>query len=169
MLIRNFAPVLLITLLAACSSSSELKVTKARSEAIRPNATVALSVQATENSGNPEHVQKGVQQVRGNLYSSLPASGHFSQVVPEGQPADYNMEVGVNNVRLVSGSARFWGGAFAGSNVVTGSVKLIDRSNGLEVASFTATGQSASHPISSESGFDDAVREFAYQINEALE
>ncbi|MGI9494388.1 MAG: DUF4410 domain-containing protein [Geminicoccaceae bacterium] len=155
--------------LAACSSGGELTVAKPKSEAIRPNATVALSVNALEGSGSPEHVQDGVLQIRTDLYANLPAAGVFTQVVPEGQPADYDMQIGINNVRLVSGTARFWGGAFAGSNVVTGDVKLIDQSNGLEVTSFTATGTSASHPVSSESGFDDAVREFTGQVTQALQ
>lgn len=169
MLKRLAVPALAVLALAACSSSGQLSVAKPKSEPIRPNSTVALSINANEGSGSPEHVDQGIQQMRSDLYANLPATGIFSQVVPEGQPADYDMQIGVSNVRLVSGAARFWGGTFAGANAVTGDVSLVDQSNGLEVTSFTATGESASHPASSASGFDDAVREFTGQVTEALQ
>ncbi len=160
---------LLVFALGACSSSGQVQVTKVKSETIRPGSTVALAVDAVEGSGNEDHVQRGLQDVRGNLYANLPASGLFTEVVPAGQPADYEMDIDVTNVRFVSGSARFWGGAFAGANVVSGDVTLTDASNGLEVAKFSATGESASHPISSDSGFDSAVREFSGQVTQTLQ
>lgn len=169
MFVRLSGLLILIVALAGCSSSGELSVVKPKSESIRPNSTVALSVNGTEGSGSSDHVEKGVTAVRLELYSSLPGSGVFSQVVQEGQAADYGMQVDMSNVRYVSGSARFWGGTFAGSNVLTGDVKLIDQSSGLEVTSFTATGKSASHPASSASGFDAAVNEFTGQVTQALQ
>jgi hypothetical protein len=162
-------PLLIVLALSACTSSGQVQVAKERSEAIRPGSTVALSVEAVEGSGNADHVQRGLQDLRGNLFANLPASGVFTQVVQEGQQADYEMDVDVTNVRFVSGSARFWGGVFAGANVVSGDVTLTDASNGLEVTKFSATGESASHPISSDSGFDSAVREFSTQVTTTLQ
>jgi hypothetical protein len=160
---------LLVFALGACSSSGQVQVTKAKTDTIRPGASVSLAVNAAEENGESEDVQRGLQDVRTNLYANLPASGVFSEVVAEGQEADYEMDVNVTNVRLVSGTARAIGGAFAGANVVSGDVVLTDSANGLEVVKFSATGESASHPISSESGFDSAVREFSTQVTQTLQ
>ena len=160
---------LVVVALGACSSSGQVQVTKAKTETIRPGASVALAVNAAEGIGDADEVQQGLKDVRTNLYASLPASGVFSQVVAEGQQADYAMDVDVTNVRQVSGAARVIGGVLSGSNIVSGDVVLTDASNGLEVTSFSATGESASHPFSGESSFDSAVKEFSNQVTETLQ
>lgn len=166
---KRYLPFLMVAGLAACSSSGELTVAKPKSEAVRPSSTVALDVDSTEDSGTPEHVANGVNDVRQELFSGLQSSGVFSRVVQPTETADYTMQVDLTNVRFVSGSARFWGGALAGANVVTGNVNVVDNSNGIELTSFSAEGKSASHPISSETGFDDAVRQFGDKVVEGLQ
>ena len=49
--------------------------------------------------------------------------------------------------------------SFAGSNRLKCNVTLIDQATGQTRTAFQVEGVSASHPMSSESGLDDAVRE----------
>ena len=169
MLARLSALLIALLSLAACSSSGELALTKPKTDSIRPGTSVALAVTAGAGSGSPKHVQIGVQQVRADLYTTLESSGVFGDVVDQDTPADYAMQIDLSNVRLISGSVRFWAGDWVGPSEITGDVTVTDQSSGLEVTSFTATGRSAIYYMSSESGFDDAVREFGGQVTQALE
>ena len=169
MLARISALLIAILGLAACSSSGELALTKPKTDSIRPGTSVALAVNSGASSSSPKHLQIGVQQVRADLYTTLESSGAFGEVVDQDTPADYAMQVDLSNVRLISGTVRFWAGDWVGPSEITGDVTVTDQSNGLEVTSFTATGKSAINFMSSESGFDDAVREFGGQVTQALQ
>ena len=69
----------------------------------------------------------------------------------------------------VSQGARIFFGVLAGSNTLQASVDVFDNETNRKVSSFIASGESASHPLSSENDMDDAIRELVSQIIIALQ
>jgi hypothetical protein len=57
----------------------------------------------------------------------------------------------------------------AGSNSLNAAVTLYDQATNTVVTAFDVVGESASHPLSTESGLDDAVREAVSEIMLALQ
>jgi hypothetical protein len=154
----------LLLFAAACSSSGTMKMKTAKSAAIPPGHTVALDVTsaADEDSRNAAH------QMRVELFGRLVAEGVFREVVAVGEPADYRMNVALGGVEEVSQGARIFFGVMAGSNELKAAVSLREAATNALVTEFDVTGESAAHPLSSESGMEDAIREAATRIITAL-
>jgi len=154
-----------LLLVAACSSSGDLKMKTPKAAAIPPGHTVALDVTspADEDSRDVAH------RMRVELFDRLVAEGVFRQVVAAKEPADYEMQVALNGVDEVSQGARIFFGVMAGSNELKAAVSLRDATTNAMVTEFDVAGESAAHPLSTESGMDSAVREAATKIITALQ
>ena len=155
-------PVLLI--LAACSSSGKLELLQLKSASIPPGKTVSLIVKSDQD----EDSLRMVQRLRGELFGRLVSEAIFKQVLHPREKGDYAMEVQVLKAEVVSQGARIFFGVFAGANKLRCSVKLVEQATGRVVTSFNAEGESASHPFSTESGLEDAVREVVTNMIAAL-
>lgn len=154
----------MMLMLAACSSSGSIEMKQAKAAAIPAGRTVALNVTAPadEDSADALHL------MRNELFGRLVAEGVFKEVVAAGEPADYRMDVVLSNVDEVSQGARIFFGVLAGSNELKAAVTVIDAATAEPVTSFNVGGESASHPMSSENGLEDAVREAVTKIIGAL-
>jgi hypothetical protein len=101
------------------------------------------------------------------LYSRLVSEGLFKSSVIYPNKGDYSLEVDVLGVRLVSNAARLMFGVMAGASGIEANILLKDET-GRVLSDFRADGSSATHPLSSESGSDNAVNELASKIAQAL-
>ena len=155
----------LLLFTAACSSSGELKMKTAKSASIPPGRSVALDV----TSAGDEDSRNAAHRMRIELFGRLVAEGVFRQVVAAAEPADYRMEVALGGVDEVSQGARIFFGVMAGANELTAAVSLRDTATDAVVTAFDVAGESAAHPLSSESGMDAAIREAATRIIAALQ
>lgn len=159
--------------LAACTASGSHDIALANSEPLRSGAIVALDVEAGPEAGNADHSEDAVRQVRQDLYGRLVETGKFAKVVNVGEQADYTMDIDLTQVRQIGAGATFFGGAFVAPNLVKGDVRLADNSNGLELASFEATGEAARaytlSVIMGQHTFDKAVQKFGENVDVALE
>lgn len=153
-----------LLLLAACSSSGKLSMTQEKTGAIGANKTVALNI----IQGPEVESTRIIQQLRSDMFGRLVAENVFHQVVQANEPADYKLDVTVVEASAVSTTARILFGVLAGSNEIKCDVKLIDQATGQVKTAFVAEGQSASHPMSSENGPADAVREVVTNMILAL-
>lgn len=163
--IRNWVAMgVALLVLAACSSSGSIEMTQPKTAAIPPGKIVALDVTAPadEDSADAKHL------MRNELFGRLVAEGIFKEVVPAEEAADYRMDVILSDVDEVSQGARIFLGVMAGSNELKAAVTVIDAATGQPVTSFNVGGESASHPMSSENGLEDAVREAVTKIIGAL-
>ncbi len=160
-------------MLSACTASGSHEIGLAKSDTLRPGATVALDVEAGPEAGNPEHSQTAVRQVRLELADSLVSSGKFASVVNAHEQADYTMDIDLKQVRMIGTGASMWGGAFVPPNLIKGNISLADNSNGLELTSFEATGKAArAYTVSymtGQSTFDKALEKFTENVSTALD
>lgn len=163
--LKSIAVCCLLLFAAACSSSGSLEVKTPKAAAIAPGHSVALNV----TSAGDEESRDAAHQMRIELFGRLVAEGVFRQVVAAGEPADYRMDVALSGVEEVSQGARIFFGVMAGSNELKAAVTLYDAATNTVVTAFDASGESASHPLSSESGMEDAIREAASKIIRALQ
>jgi hypothetical protein len=152
-----------LMLLTACNSSGTLAVSTPKAEPLPSGKVVALNVTSAED----EDSQDAAGRLRNDLFGRLVTEGVFKQVVQPGEPADYRMTVALSGVEEVSQASRILFGVFAGSNELKAAVTLVNGA-GAVVEKFTVTGESASHPLSSENGIEDAVREAATKTVQAL-
>ena len=154
--------------LSACSSSGTIEVQQELSDNIPPGKVVALQVDVITGDSDAAEVAEARQRLTRELYGSLVSEGIFSQVVQSGQPADYSMGVVMSGVDEVSTGERIFFGVLAGADELVADVTLHDNVSRQQIAQFTVVGESASHPLSSETGMEDAVREATNKIVAAL-
>ena len=159
-----------VLIVAGCSSSGTIKMDQAFSKGIDHRAVAALSVRPHEELGTPsDEALEAVQRLRGQLFGRLVAEGVFKQIVHEGEDATYKVDVNLVAAKEVSQGARIFFGVLAGSNSLAARVKIFDGATNAQIADFTVTGESASHPLSSENDMDDAIREVVDEIVLALQ
>ena len=153
-------------LVSACASNT-LTVLQPKTQAIPPGTTVALRVDVDVPEPLPVH-QEVATRLRERLFVRLISDGIFRAVVLAPEPADYRMEVKIRGARQVSAGARIMLGSMIGPN--TAAVAVVIRHQATEhiVTAFEATATSESHPFSSESSLDDAVRRVVDRIIEGL-
>lgn len=147
-----------------CSSSGKILQHDTIGESIRTDSIVALDMKTSADSDS----QEAMEEMRARLFGLLVSQGIFAQVVAPTKPADYRMEVILSGVDEVSQGARIFFGVLAGSNEITAHVKLTDLIDGRQVASMVVSGESASHPMSSENDMEDAIREVTSRIIQSL-
>jgi hypothetical protein len=133
-----------------------------------PEKSVSVSVGIIPGKEQEPDFQEVQSRVRERLFGKLLSEGIFKSVLRAPEPADYIMDIMVTNARVVSGAARVMVGIMAGHNDAELDVKLTEREGNKLVIAFTVDGTSASHPFSSESSLDDAVREAVNNIIRGL-
>ncbi len=148
-----------IAVLGACSSSGQRLVSIPLAAPIPVGASCSLEV-----VGNPQSDALANSTLQALLNSMLTGTGIFRQVVQTGTPADYALRVEVQKVSRVSSTSRFMIGVFAGSNEIAAVVVLRELAAGSVITCFNVNGSSASHPLSNENEFDDALQEAANEI-----
>jgi hypothetical protein len=150
-------------LLAACSSGGDIKVlssTPATNLPAQPSVRLVVNAVA-KDSGDV------LPDLRAAILGQLLSNGRYSKVSVGPEPSDLIITVDIVKYAKVSTAERILAGALAGRNRVGTNVKIVQPSTNVTVKSFEANGESASHPLSSESGLSDAVREVAKQISAA--
>ena len=167
--IRNASFIVMsVMLLAACSSSGTFTMKQELIEPINSQKTVSIMVKSDKTpESEKEDAQKACSSLQEKLYSRLVSEGIFKSSAIYPNKGDYNLVVDVLGVRLVSNAARLMLGVMAGGSGIEANVLLTDESGKL-LTDFHADGNSASHPMSSESGSDNAVNELANQISQVL-
>jgi Domain of unknown function (DUF4410) len=155
-----------ISVLPACSSSGEMKILQTLDETHRIDhaATTILKVEPAEGLQPDEDLRELILTLRGQLFGRLVSDGVFKQVVHEGDPAKYYVRIQVNDADQVSTVARIAFGVFAGANKLNVRVEVFEESTEKSIMTFTASGESASHPFSTESEMEDAIREVVNKI-----
>ncbi len=161
----SFATLLIVS---GCSSVGEVQIERSLDTRIDNGAVASLSVQPDKSLEKTEAVTKAVQRLRGELFGRLVSDQVFRQVVHPGEAARYDINVELLATREVSQGARIFWGVMAGSNELAVRVNVHDSDTKAVLTSFTAKGKSASHPFSSESHMDDAIREVVDEVIVAL-
>ena len=158
---------LIAGLVSACASSGKVTITQPKTQAISPGKTVSLSVKPGVADPKPIH-QKASTRVRDALFGKLVSNSIFKAVVHAPEPADYSMDVKISGARQVSTGARIWLGVMAGSNNITLTVQVHNQATNQLITAFEVRGESAAHPLSSQAGLDDAVREAVDRLIDTL-
>ncbi len=157
---------LVLVFLPACSSSGHMKILQPLKDTARidHNATAVLEVVPGKALQPDEDLRETILNLRGQLFGRLVSDGVFKQVVHEGNPAKYYIRVHVNVADQVSMGARIMFGVLAGANELSVRVEVFEKSSENSIMTFTASGESASHPFSGESEMEDAIREVVNKI-----
>jgi hypothetical protein len=166
---KIFVMMLAAAFITACSSSGIMTIKQPLTEKIPPHKTVSLSVtiDTPEHQKDEDYIEVS-KRIRDSLYTKLVTEGIFKSVFLAPEPADYGMDVTITSARVVSGLARVWWGIMAGHNDAQMTVRVNNLATNQVVADFDVDGTSASHPFSSESNPDDAIREAVNQIIKGL-
>lgn len=167
--VRTTSMILLSAIfLAGCSSSGTFTMKQKMIEPVDTQKTVSIWIKSDKVSeGEKEDAQTACGSLQEKLYARLVSTGLFKSSVIYPNKGDYDLEVDVLHVRLVSNVARIGFGIMAGSSVIEANVMLRDEA-GKILTEFYADGSSAAHPLSSESGSDNAVNQLATQIAQAI-
>jgi len=153
----------LVAMVAACSSGGNMKVLSSAPVAGLPaQPTLRLVVNPVDKDSD-----EVLADVRSSLLGQLQATGYYSKVVVTQENTDLVMTVDITKYAKVTVGERLLVGALAGRNRVGTQVKIVQSSSNTTIKSFEAAGESAAHPLSSESGISDAVREVVKQISSA--
>ena len=155
---------LVVAVAAGCSSHATMTMRQPKTSPIVPGHSVALKFA----SNGDEDSREVAQELRSELYGRLVSEGLFKQVLSAEEDADYAMDVRLSGVDVVSQGARIFLGVFAGANELTADVVVRDKRSGDIITSFSVTGDSAAHPMSSENDMDDAIDEVVTKIVGAL-
>jgi len=158
MKLRIFYFVILLALVG-CSSGGEMKLNTSAYQLQR-------SYESAKAVVNPkaEDSQEIVDDVRGSVAEELLSSGRFHRIAGANEPADIVVTVDIIEYERVTVGERILVGVFAGRNRVRANISLTDGRTGTSLRSFQAYGKSAAHPLSSESGYTDALREFSKEV-----
>jgi hypothetical protein len=144
-----------------------LTVLQPKTQSIPPGQTVALLVEVDVPEPLPVH-QEVATRLRERLFGRLVSEGIFRAVVHVPEPADYHMDVKIRGARQVSAIARIMLASASGPNAAAVAVVVRHQATDHLVTVFEATATSESHPLSSESSLDDAVRRAVDRIIEGL-
>lgn len=161
-----FLLALAVSVLPACSSSGQMKMLQPLndSQRIDHTATTVLDVVPGEGLEPDEDLREIILNIRGQLFGRLVSDGVFKQVVHEGEAAKYFVRVIVNVADQVSMGARIAFGVLAGANELDVRIEVFEKSSENSIMTFTASGESASHPFSGESEMEDSIREVVNKI-----
>jgi hypothetical protein len=161
---RTVVVVAFLFIIFGCSSKGELQVQRGLDTRIDHRAVASLSVEPDERVEKTEAVLEAVRRLRGQLFGRLVSEGVFGRVVQEGEAAQYDVRARLLTAAQVSQTARILLGVLAGRNELAVQVDVFDTGSRASLSSFTAKGESASHPLSSENDMDDAIRKAVDQI-----
>ncbi len=136
-LIKAVTVLLSLCLLVSCVGTN--KKTAQQEEAAQAPAVEKLAKQYDTILFSPFTIKpelakdypQAAKTVQQSMMTALQQEKRFKKVatIDEGKPADGKtllIKTNITNMRIVSDSARFWGGAFAGSSGVEMDLQLID-------------------------------------------
>ncbi|MCE1227754.1 MAG: DUF4410 domain-containing protein [Geobacteraceae bacterium] len=155
-------------MLSACSSSGNVVIKQPLTDQLQSDKSVSISVKSLNSKGSQEDTENIVAALKDKLYSMLVSQGVFKSSVFSPNKADYSLEVSVTDAKIVSNAARLMLGVMAGPSSVEAEVLLKDSMSDKILTAFNVQGSSAAHPMSSETGYENAVRETAANITKAL-
>jgi hypothetical protein len=158
--LKDAVPLLFVCLLVACSSGGDLKVLSSGAASGLP---AQPSLRLVVNAVAPDS-QDVLSDVRAAILGQLEATGRFSRVTVSPEATDLVMTVDIVNYAKVTVGERLLVGVLAGRNRIGTTVKVAQTANNTVIKSYEANGESAAHPLSSESGLSDAVREAAKEV-----
>lgn len=169
MKLRNVVVLLMsVCFLSACSSSGALKVSQPFTQPITAGKSVAVSINTAANVEKDEDTAKVSRQLKEYLFTKLVTDGVFKSAVLTPDKGDYDLEVSISAVRVVSDAKRMLLGVMAGPSSIETAIMLKNSENGNVITAFNAEGSSAAHPMSSQVGYENAVREAADHIIKGL-
>lgn len=160
-----------LSLISACSSVGQTQVIQPKQDQIKPGTTIALSIHPPVNSSSDKKdtYTEVIQRLKGQLFGRLMSEANFKQVFHADEKADYKMDVSLLEAKEVSQGERIFLGVLAGSNSLKANVVVYDNNSQSVITSFSVSGKSASHPLSSENDMDDAIKEVIDEIILALQ
>ena len=137
--------VFVMALLAACAADPEKVQAVADAESarlerpIRPLSRfsvfqlkpMAFSTAIEEEEGKLEEAQEFEQNLNDKL---LPLLESWNAASKEGSRGTLSIETELQGLKIVSGGARFWAGAFAGDSFIDMDLRLIDADTGEAIA-----------------------------------
>jgi hypothetical protein len=92
---------------------------------------MVFSTAIKEEEGKLEEAQEFEQNLNGKL---LPLLESWNAARKEGSRGTLSIETELKGLRIISGGARFWAGAFAGDSFIDVDLRLIDAGTGEEIA-----------------------------------
>lgn len=159
-LVQRVMSVGMVVLLAACSSGGNVKMLSSTAATGLPaHPSVRLIVNPVDKDSSDV-----VTDVSAAILGQLQATGRYSKVVVNAEPTDLLMTVDIVKYSKVTVGERLLVGVFAGRNRINTQVTIVQSGTNATLRSYEADGESAAHPLSSESGVSDAVREAAKQV-----
>ena len=117
-----------------------------------PNPSLRLVVNAVAPDSTDQ-----LLDIRAAIFSQLSASGNYAKVVLDNEPTDLVMTIDITKYAKVSVAPQLFAD-------LGGEVTVTQTATNTVIKTFEADGASAAHPLSSESGLSDAVREMAKQV-----
>jgi hypothetical protein len=109
------------------------------------------------------------EEYRGSLLTDLREKKRFKEVEPgetKNAPGGLIVKSKVTSLRIVSGAARFWGGAFAGSSDMSIEVKLVDANTGNVLREKLLS--SANNPYAAAWAFGSSDRSLPYDMGKIV-
>jgi curli biogenesis system outer membrane secretion channel CsgG len=139
------ALIFVIALLTACAADPEKVQAVADAESARlqrPTRPLSsftvfelkpmvFSTAIEEEKGKLEEAQEFEQNLNDKL---LPLLESWNAASNEGSRGTLSIETELTGLRIISGGARFWAGAFAGDSFIDMDLRLIDTGTGEEIA-----------------------------------
>lgn len=159
---RSTQPVVVVTalFLAACSAGGSFTVqSSAKPANLPPSPSLRVAVNPIADGSD-----EVLADVRSAIVAQLISTGRFSRVVVASEPTDLVMDADIIKFAKVTVGERILVGTLAGRNRVNLSVKIVQPPANTLIEAYEADGESAAHPLSSESGLSDAVREAAKEV-----
>ncbi len=168
---KFFFTIILFSLAAtmtACSSSGGLVIKQSLSEPIDATKTISIDIKSVQGKESEEDMVKMVNALKEKVGPAIVAQGDFLNAVMAPNKGDYNLLVTVKNARIVSTAARIAFGVMAGPSSLEAEVLLVNPVTNKQLLAFDVEGSTAAHPLSSEVGYENAVKEAANNVAKAL-
>lgn len=153
------------TLMSACSSVGKYNMIGQQTDLKPDYDSAKITINALPEVEIPDDK---IIEVKTAIIGRLIASGKVHNISSDDKKANLAIEINITRYRTVSTTAKFMLGMIAGSNQLRANVIVKDGKTGEALRTFEAYGQSSAHPFSSESGYQDALRQFSEQITYGL-
>jgi hypothetical protein len=148
-----------LILLAGCSSDGRHRQIGTGSALQDSYESVKLVISPT--AANSTEI---VPDLRSSVVGQLLSTGRFRRLAAANEDADVVVTVEITDYQRVTVAERVLVGALAGRNRIATKVTITDGRSGERIRGFEASGRSAAHPLSSEGGYSDALREVSKQL-----
>lgn len=157
---------LALAVCAGCTARSKMVAIEPLDTDLSPYASVVISVQSNVS----EDMEEEISNLEFYTIKEINKLEAFEKVelsdIPVSSEGTLLIKIAISQIKRVSGSDRFWGGALAGRASMTTEISFIDAASGKRLGSYTVTGESGGMGISGGTG--EAVRETAKGIADVL-